>query len=489
MTQCHWLALPLALLAGTVFCAAAAAQPSPRDARMPAPASSSHAPIRSSVDPQQLRLFLQQRLGMTDDPDDLEKLLQDKDLQNLLQKIWDDPDKYGLKEQLDKFGTQGERKGKAPPMPDLNDQKWRDLLEKAFEKPGDLGKGTGVSPEKIDQWKKWLDNQKGGTEPSSTLPLPHDLGPESKEKSGKEHGPDATPKALDPPGTKSDPPQLITPPAPTPQQPLLQPDKEQSAKLSNGLLDFFKERLGPDGDMPLSKSPALKQFLEELKNTPLDRPHQQGLGLAEPTKGLAEKMPALKDYLQFDKLQFKGDHSGWNKPLLSFTPGHNSGGGPSWKPTGGSGGSLLAMGGPGADGAVLAEAVLWVAFLVVVGVVLVTVLLWWRKMQAGKDENGRWRLGAWPVNPAAVRTRQDVVRAFEYLSLLVLGRPAESWHHLAIAGRLGGAEASAERDRAARQLAALYEQARYAPPDEVLPEAELATARNALSFLAGAATA
>src|SRR5262249_52104240 len=77
MTRCHWLAL----LAGAVFCAAAAAQPSsPRDARMPAQASSSHAPIRSSVDPQQLRLFLQQRLGMTDDPDALEKLLQDPDL-------------------------------------------------------------------------------------------------------------------------------------------------------------------------------------------------------------------------------------------------------------------------------------------------------------------------------------------------------------------------------------------------------------------------
>jgi hypothetical protein len=107
-----------------------------------------------------------------------------------------------------------------------------------------------------------------------------------------------------------------------------------------------------------------------------------------------------------------------------------------------------------------------------------------------------WKLGPWPVQPAAVQTREELIRAFEYLSVLQLGPAARSWHHWAIAsglGRFSGKAVSTtrwgdgweRRRQAAEQLATLYERARYAPPEEPLPEAALATARQDLCLLAG----
>jgi hypothetical protein len=93
------------------------------------------------------------------------------------------------------------------------------------------------------------------------------------------------------------------------------------------------------------------------------------------------------------------------------------------------------------------------------------------------------RLGPWPVQPATVGTRYDLVRAFEYLALSRLGAAARNQNHLEIAAGLGAADAG--RRGAAKRLATLYEQARYAPPEEELPASDLALARAALSLLAG----
>ena len=80
-------------------------------------------------------------------------------------------------------------------------------------------------------------------------------------------------------------------------------------------------------------------------------------------------------------------------------------------------------------------------------------------------------------------TRQDVVRAFEYLSLLKLGPVAQSRNHLDLAAELG--EPEIEHRNAAERLAALYEKARYTPTDEALSADALATARRELCYLAG----
>jgi hypothetical protein len=81
-----------------------------------------------------------------------------------------------------------------------------------------------------------------------------------------------------------------------------------------------------------------------------------------------------------------------------------------------------------------------------------------------------------------VATREELIRAFEYLSLLRCGEPARAWHHRAIAACLGGTES--ERRAAAERLAALYEQARYAPAAGGEPD--WTAARGPLAELAGA---
>ena len=103
----------------------------------------------------------------------------------------------------------------------------------------------------------------------------------------------------------------------------------------------------------------------------------------------------------------------------------------------------------------------------------------------------------------AVATREEVIRAFEYLSLLRLGPAARNWNHRTIAcqlanpsepgpasarlfsqrlGRSGRVSGLAE---AAQTLADVYEKARYAPASDDLPSSALAAARTELCLLAG----
>jgi hypothetical protein len=64
------------------------------------------------------------------------------------------------------------------------------------------------------------------------------------------------------------------------------------------------------------------------------------------------------------------------------------------------------------------------------------------------------------VEPTQVVTREDLISAFERLALVFFGPEAASWHHRLVAQRIGE-KTSAVTD--ADFLAALYEQARYAP--------------------------
>jgi hypothetical protein len=128
---------------------------------------------------------------------------------------------------------------------------------------------------------------------------------------------------------------------------------------------------------------------------------------------------------------------------------------------------------------------------ILVGTVLLAAfwkILAGRLGQAASGAEAGWKLGRWPVNPAAVTTREEMVRAFEYLTLRCLGPAARCWNHLEIAAQLGG-DRNVARQQAATHLAGLYEQARYAPPEERLPGTELEAARRHLCFLAGASAA
>lgn len=91
--------------------------------------------------------------------------------------------------------------------------------------------------------------------------------------------------------------------------------------------------------------------------------------------------------------------------------------------------------------------------------------------------------GAWPIDPRNINTREDVVKAFEYLSVLICGPAAKTWTHSTIAEEL--IALAATHGETAVKLARLYELARYAPLDEPLTRAELMEARRLVCDLAG----
>jgi hypothetical protein len=123
------------------------------------------------------------------------------------------------------------------------------------------------------------------------------------------------------------------------------------------------------------------------------------------------------------------------------------------------------------------------ALLAGIGAAIVIVTIW--RLFGGRLSpavGGLQPLGPWPLDPAQVANRAELIQAFEYLSLLRCGEPARTWNHRAIADRLGGTES--DRRMAADQLAELYEQARYAPTASGEPD--WSAARGPLSLLAGA---
>jgi hypothetical protein len=129
------------------------------------------------------------------------------------------------------------------------------------------------------------------------------------------------------------------------------------------------------------------------------------------------------------------------------------------------------------------------AVLAAAGVLFLIWRLLWRyagPLSSAKDRDrdaaGRlWRLGPWPVKPQNVSTSADLIRAFEYMSVLKLGRRAQSWNHIDIAAALRGGIRNGSD--AAGHLASLYEQARYDPDPLAMSESTIQTARAGLSLL------
>jgi hypothetical protein len=252
------------------------------------------------------------------------------------------------------------------------------------------------------------------------------------------------------------------------------------------------EKLGP----ALRKSPALQRVMKDLSMYAGDEdPRWQKM--AEGMKGMEERLGGWGQSLYLDRIHPPSGFSwpdSWTPsalPKLSFPGGNN----PASPP--GSGTAAGSSPGSAPQGW---EAILAILGLLGLAVVAAKMLARMQGRQADLGDSG-WRLGPWPVNPAAIATREELIRAFEYLSLLNLGPAARNWNHLAIAERLkeavphalpgstpAAAVASTGND-AANELASLYERARYAPPNDVLPDAALLTARRDLCLLAGVSSA
>ncbi|QJW93474.1 hypothetical protein [Frigoriglobus tundricola] len=127
----------------------------------------------------------------------------------------------------------------------------------------------------------------------------------------------------------------------------------------------------------------------------------------------------------------------------------------------------------------------WLLVLVLVALI-VAALVWWKwdalvpPTRAAVVANGP---GEWPIDPRQINTREDVVKAFEFLSVLICGPEAKTWTHSTIADELTALAAT--RGETALKLARLYELARYAPLDEPLTRVELIEARRLVCDLAG----
>ncbi len=106
----------------------------------------------------------------------------------------------------------------------------------------------------------------------------------------------------------------------------------------------------------------------------------------------------------------------------------------------------------------------------------------WRKTPARRVRRAaRAGLGPWPVDPRRLSTREELIRAFEYLSLKTLGPAAAHAHHVALTAGLRDRHPAAPD--AADELGALYAVARYAPAADPFPADGLPAARAAFGRL------
>jgi hypothetical protein len=406
--------------------------------------------------PEQAREFLADRLRDTHDLAELQKNF--PALEKLAREILQHPDRFplnpkdkGLVEYL-RQTQPGLGAGKAP---DLNNPAIQELLNRFLDRQQrQQMPGLEVSPEQLDAWKKLLD-------------LPGGFGPSG---GGPAEGP--VPPPVGRPFQPEQPPGSPARPTGRPFSPSLPPNVRPEPPQSNSWLNM--SRLRSWSEM-LARQEAVRNS-GALQNAVRDLTRRV---LAEGESGNSEKPPgSVSEYLHLDRYWPK---SNW-QPSTSWLPRVNPG---AFQPPSG---FTVPRPDLATSSRSLWEGIVWVLLFAVFAFAGWRLRAW---HQAHRNAADAWKVGPWPVDPTAVATRQELIQAFEHLSLLRFGKPAFTWNHLEIAGRLardeGGGEA--ERRSAAQRLAALYEHARYAPQDGPLADADLAAARRDLCFLAGAPAA
>jgi hypothetical protein len=264
----------------------------------------------------------------------------------------------------------------------------------------------------------------------------------------------------------------------------LEPQPPPNSALSRGVMSWAR-RFDPS----LTESPALRKAIRELgQHVGENDPRWQKLSAS--AAAMKERWSKFGESLHLERFAPKRGipwPQHWKGPSL---PGWNLQGNAERVLSAAQGKKLVTAAGGASKSwqGVLAGVVLGL-----LGVILWNVVL--RNARRDDAAQARFKLGPWPVDPASVANREQLVRAFEYLSLLWLGAAARNWNHEMIATQLGQKtkpEGNAAplldpvaQQHAAEALAALYERARYAPATEPLPDEALRSARRDLTFLAG----
>jgi hypothetical protein len=351
--------------------------------------------------------------------------------------------------------------------------------------------GQNLDPRLLDQLKNWVEKDpkaaqnwlgKQGFDQTKTQQLMQEIkvDPNLPKKFDPIKPPPKDPKVDPPP-----PPVTPTTPITNPQQGGIQPPEfprpnsnPQQNQEFQSAVQFWEQNIGPIDQTPAVRDALIEMFTNTkldgsgggdsiwkdlLKdvNTPGNNSKSSGLfkWLDRQTTGSSWKLPSWGGSVG------SGSSSGWNAPRPS---GFNA---PSIS------GSGFAIAGLGTAGSLILFAML----------AAVVAFLLWRYWPAvvGRERQPTPLpgLGPWPIDPRAIATREELVTAFEYLSLLECGPAAQVWNHVTIADALRLHLPAAEE--IADPLARLYALARYTPMQEPFTERELIEARGYLCQLAG----
>lgn len=340
----------------------------------------------------------------------------------------------------ERLRDQAQLQGKQDPAASL------DMLRGLMDKAGKPGSPDGPPDP----------TQPGGAAVTPQSPdQPEGPNPQSVQQGGQA-GPSTPPEAPKNGGQAPPPPEPPAPPAPNPDQ-----DNYRD------LLKKLEKSFGKIGD-----SPQFQQTIRELERMKLGPSGDRMSGPLGDLQDLAKKAGQSLEGTKIKPPKWTMSGSGPKVP--------NFGGGPS-VPAPSFGGPSLGGAGGAAVGGFGGGLIVFVA----VGIALIVVAVLLRDLQRRRSgtDRGPAGLGPWPVDPARVADRGQLIQAFEYLGVKVGGQPARTWNHQVLARRLGTPDA--DRRAAAERLAGLYAESRYAPNAGPLPPEAVAGARRDLCLLAG----
>lgn len=273
--------------------------------------------------------------------------------------------------------------------------------------------------------------------------------------------------------------------------PFGQPDvpNDPRSKSMSALATLWERNIGP-----LDETPEVKRAIFDLvsgeNGFDFDFKDEQGNSFWDLLKNEKGDDSPFSDFLKdsgesnnnWNWSKFDAPEIGWSKWFSNSPPsgGHSnpSSSTPHLPESSSSGWGLNGSGGIGGlSGS-------WFTVVILGLVVLGAFLLWWFLRDAKATESlalGKG-LGPWPIDPRSINSREDVVKAFEYLSVLICGTAAKMWTHGTIAEAL--TNLAVTQGEIAVKLARLYELARYAPLDEPLTRLEVIEARQIVCDLA-----